>query len=104
MNLQEMEFWQSVRPPLLAGLLAGVLLFCAAAVVGDPRRAEGENPQVLACQSGAGRGQSSAFNRARRGKGQQRYCPGTAGGWDRRGTDHGGLPVAGDSSGDACFF
>ena len=26
MNLQEMEFWQSVRPPLLAGLLAGALL------------------------------------------------------------------------------
>ena len=46
MNLQEMEFWQSVRPPLLAGLLAGVLLFVLPLLWATPP-AEGENPQVL---------------------------------------------------------
>lgn len=55
-------------PPLLAGLLAGVLLFVLPLLWATPP-AEGEEPTGAACQSGAGRGQSSAFNRARRGKG-----------------------------------
>ena len=46
MNLQEMGVWQGLRPPLLAGLLAGALLFVLPLLwVSQP--AEGEDTQVL---------------------------------------------------------
>ena len=46
MNLQETGIWQGLRPPLLAGLLAGALLFVLPLLwVSQP--AEGEDTQVL---------------------------------------------------------
>ena len=103
MNLQEMEFWQSVRPPLLAGLLAGVLLFVLPLLWATPP-AEGENPQVLPASpvpavdgpqpSTVPVGEKDSNDTVR-----VLLADGTV-----EEQTMAGLPVAGDSSGDACFF